>query len=241
MRELALFAGAGGGLLGSILAGWSTVAACEVDARCREILLARQRDGILARFPIWDDIRTFDGHGLRGLVDIVTGGFPCQRFSTATRGRGVAEDLWPDMLRIIGEVQPSHVLAENVLRDPIERAAMDLQRVGYHCTILKASAAAVGAPHPRVRWWVAANTHVQEQHVQPEHGEVARVQTRAVDLWSGHPSCDRDVDDGLASGMDVYSRAVGNGQVPQMVHAIARYQGWLDHPNTRDGKVEKSA
>ena len=61
MNELALFAGAGGGILGGHLLGWRTVCAVEIDPYCRRVLLARQRDGILPLFPIWDDVRTFDG------------------------------------------------------------------------------------------------------------------------------------------------------------------------------------
>jgi DNA (cytosine-5)-methyltransferase 1 len=83
MRELALFAGAGGGILGGILLGWSTVCAVELDAYCRSVLLARQRDGILPFFPIWDDIRTFDGTPWRVIVDVISVGFPCQDISSA--------------------------------------------------------------------------------------------------------------------------------------------------------------
>ena len=61
MNELALFAGAGGGILGGRLLGWRTRCAVEVDAYARSVLLARQRDGLLPAFPIWDDVRTFDG------------------------------------------------------------------------------------------------------------------------------------------------------------------------------------
>lgn len=66
MNELALFAGAGGGILGGKLLGWRTVCAVELDAYCRRVLLARQRDGFLPRFPIWDDVQTFDGKPWRG-------------------------------------------------------------------------------------------------------------------------------------------------------------------------------
>lgn len=58
MRELALFAGAGGGILGGKLLGWRTVCAVEIDTYCRSVLLARQRDGMLDPFPIWDDVLT---------------------------------------------------------------------------------------------------------------------------------------------------------------------------------------
>jgi len=74
MNELALFVGAGGGILGSLLCGFRTVCAVEIDPYCREVLLRRQEDGILPLFPIWDDIRTFDGRSFTGVVDVITGG-----------------------------------------------------------------------------------------------------------------------------------------------------------------------
>ena len=66
MNELALFAGAGGGILGTRLLGWRVVCAAEIEPYCREILLRRQEEGILEAFPIWDDVRTFDGKPWRG-------------------------------------------------------------------------------------------------------------------------------------------------------------------------------
>ena len=226
MRELALFAGAGGGLLGSRLAGWTTVAACEIDPRCRDILFARQRDRCLEPFPIWDDVGTLDARPWRGLVDLVSGGFPCQPFSTAARGRNVARDRWPDMLRIVSETAARYVLGENVQRAPIERAACDLLRLGYHCTIFYAPAAAVGAAHRRDRWWVAADAHGSLEHVLEDDGQVARLCPSASPVWARDPRSDPDMAHGVASGVDVYTHAVGNGQVPQVVKAIAVAMGW---------------
>jgi len=85
LRELALFIGAGGGALGSRLLGFRIVCAVEIDPYCREVVLRRQEEGFLEPFPIWDDVRTFDGTAWRGLVGVVTGGFPCQPFSVAGR------------------------------------------------------------------------------------------------------------------------------------------------------------
>ncbi len=82
MNELACFAGAGGGLLASRLLGWFTIAAIEIEPYRREVILQRQQDGCLGPFPIWDDVKTFDANPWQGLVDIITGGFPC--FATGT-------------------------------------------------------------------------------------------------------------------------------------------------------------
>jgi DNA (cytosine-5)-methyltransferase 1 len=86
MNELALFAGAGGGILGGKLLGWRTVCAVEWEPYPASVLCARQNDGLLPPFPIWDDIQTFDGRPWQGIVDVVSGGFPCQDISVAGGG-----------------------------------------------------------------------------------------------------------------------------------------------------------
>ncbi len=116
MNELALFAGAGGGILGGYLLGWRTVCAVELDEYARGVLGARQNDGTLPPFPIWDDIRTFDGRPWRGIAQVVSGGFPCQDISAAGKGAGITgsrSGLWSEMARIVGEVRPRYVWVEN--------------------------------------------------------------------------------------------------------------------------------
>ncbi len=163
MRELALFAGAGGGILGGILLGWRTVCAVELDAYCRSVLLARQRDGILPAFPIWDDVRTFDGRPWRGHVDVISGGFPCQDISAAGKGAGIdgaRSGLWSEFARIIGEVQPRFAFVENspmLLVRGLGRVLGDLASLGYDTRWGVVSAADVGAPHLRERIWIVAD------------------------------------------------------------------------------------
>ena len=91
MNELHLFAGAGGGILGGMLLGHTCVCAVEIEPYCRKVLFQRQRDGILPKFPIWDDVRTFDGKPWRGLVDVVCAGSPCQGFSTSGDMLGIED------------------------------------------------------------------------------------------------------------------------------------------------------
>ena len=91
MNELALFAGAGGGILGGHLLGWRTVCAVEWEQYPASVLCARQNDGLLPPFPIWDDVQNFDGKPWRGIVDVVSGGFPCQDISAAGTGGGLLE------------------------------------------------------------------------------------------------------------------------------------------------------
>jgi len=160
MNELALFAGAGGGILGGMLHGWRTVAAVEIEDYPRRVLLQRQADGILPRFPVWDDVRTFDGKPWRGKVDVVTGGFPCQDISAAGKGAGIEGErsgLWSEFARIIGEVRPRYVLVENspmLVGRGLTRVLGDLAEMGYDALWGIIGAHHVGAPHKRDRIWI---------------------------------------------------------------------------------------
>lgn len=171
LNELALFAGAGGGILGGSLCGFHTIAACEIEEYPRRVLLARQRDGMLPAFPIWDDVRTFDGRPWRGVVDVVSGGFPCQDISSAGRGVGIAgsrSGLWFEMLRIIGEVRPSFVFAENSphLRTRGLGVVIEgLAGLGYDVRWCVLGAWHAGAPHKRDRMWVYAR--LADAHEMP--------------------------------------------------------------------------
>ena len=169
MNELALFAGAGGGILGGKLLGWDTVCAVEIERYARLVLLARQNDGILRPFPIWDDVRTFDGRPWRVIVDVVSGGFPCQDISVARAmwGRngldGERSGLWREMLRIISEVRPAYVFGENspaIRTNGLDEIIAALAAVGYDCRWITLGAESVGLNHKRHRlWFYAADTH----------------------------------------------------------------------------------
>jgi len=183
MNELALFAGAGGGILGSILLGHRIVCAVEIDEYCRRVLLQRQRDGILPWFPIWDDARTFAGQMWRGVVDLVSAGFPCQPFSVAGRRRGEGDErnLWPDTIRVLREVGPRWALLENVpglVRSPYFGTILgDLADAGFDAEWDVVSAAEVGAPHIRKRLWIlahAANNRSRWREQLAECGEGER-------------------------------------------------------------------
>lgn len=164
VNELALFAGAGGGILGGKLIGWRTVCAVEFDRYARSVLMARQNDGCLGSFPIWDDVRTFDGKPWRGIVDVVSGGFPCQDISTAGKGAGITGErsgLWKEFARIIGEVGPRYVLVENspaLTSRGLGTVLGDLASLGYDAKWGVLGAHHVGAPHKRDRIWIVANS-----------------------------------------------------------------------------------
>ena len=165
MNELALFAGAGGGILGGHLLGWRTVCAVEYNTYAASVLLARQNDGMLPPFPIWDDVRTFDGRPWAGIVDVISGGFPCQDISAAGKGAGIDGErsgLWREMARIIGEVRPRCVFVENSPLLVGRGAAVvigDLAAMGYDAHWCCLAASDVGAPHKRDRFWLVANSY----------------------------------------------------------------------------------
>lgn len=178
MNELALFAGAGGGILGGKLLGWRTICAVEWAAFPRETLLRRQQDGALPKFPIWDDVQTFDGRPWAGLVDVVSGGFPCQDISAAGKGAGIDGErsgMWKHMARIIDEVRPRFAFVENsplLTGRGLGRVLGDLAEMGFNAEWGVLGAIDAGAPHRRDRIWIVAH------HPSPGRGTG----------WTGRPN-----------------------------------------------------
>jgi DNA (cytosine-5)-methyltransferase 1 len=162
MNELALFAGVGGGILGGQLLGWKLVCAVETDTYARSILLARQNEGTLAPFPIWDDVRTFNGYPWRGIVDVVSGGFPCQDISIAGKLAGIDGEhsgLWREMHRIIREVRPRYCFLENspnLANCGLGTVLGDLSTDRFDAEWITLGASDVDAPHRRKRIWILA-------------------------------------------------------------------------------------
>jgi DNA (cytosine-5)-methyltransferase 1 len=169
MNELALFAGAGGGILGGHLLGWRTVCAVEWEAYPASVLCARQNDGLLESFPVWDDVQTFDGKPWKGIVDVVSGGFPCQDISAAGKGDGLDGErsgMWKEMARIIGEVRPKYTFIENspmLTTRGLERVLADLASMGFDAEWGVLSAADVGANHRRDRIWIVGKSTEQSR------------------------------------------------------------------------------
>lgn len=162
MNELALFAGAGGGILGGHLLGWKTVCAVENEPYAISVLLQRQNDKIFPTFPVWDDICTFDGRPWQGIVDVVSGGFPCTDISVAGKGAGIKgkeSGLWAEMARVISEVQPQYAFIENspmlVVRG-LNTVLCDLAKLGFNARWGIVGADDIGANHKRKRIWIVA-------------------------------------------------------------------------------------
>jgi len=165
MNELSLFTGAGGGILASrYLLGWRTVGYVEWDKYCQRVLRQRIADGLIDDAPIFGDIREFDGTRWRGVVDIVSAGFPCQPFSVAGQRKAENDErnMWPETIRVIREVQPRWCLLENVAgllaTEYVGTIFRELAESGYDCVWRRLSAAEVGAAHRRDRLWIVAHS-----------------------------------------------------------------------------------
>lgn len=186
MYELALFAGAGGGILGGKILGWRTVCAVEIEKYPCGVLMQRQNDGSLPAFPVWDDITTFRADNpecggfiadLRRIADklVISGGFPCQDISVAGKGKGISGErsgLWGEMWRLVCEIRPALVYVENspmLTSRGINRVLGQLSEVGYNAIWGVLGADDVGANHGRKRIWIMANT-MRSRHIhgQPE-------------------------------------------------------------------------
>lgn len=139
-----------------------TVCYIECEISCCKILEARMRDGLLDDAPIWTDMRTFDGRPWRGIVDCIAGGWPCQPWSVAgkQKGRDDERDLWPEVARLIEEIEPAYFFGENVpgiLDDLSARAIPDLRRLGYVVPRpILLTASEVGASQRRERLFLLA-------------------------------------------------------------------------------------
>lgn len=237
MNELALFAGAGGGILGGHLLGWRTVCAVERDAYAAQVLAQRQNDRALRPFPIWSDVCSFDGAAWQGIVDVVSGGFPCQDISGAGKGAGIEGErsgLWREMARIISEVRPEYVFLENsplLVGRGLAVVLGDLAKMGLDAEWCCLSASDLGASHQRDRIWLVAYSTGQHgvtrsgmvpgKNRRPPAQSGGLVSTPAHSKWRGGNSwseCEPKlcrVADEVAFGVDRL-KALGNGQVPRV-------------------------
>lgn len=166
LRAIHLCSGYGGFELGFRLAGMPpprTVAHVERDAYAAATLVARMEEAHLDIAPVWSDLDTFDAGPWAGRVDIITAGFPCQPFSAAGSRRGVDDDrwLWPSIRRVICDVGPRFVFLENVpqlVRLGLPHVLADLAELGFDAEWGLCSAAEVGAPHKRDRFWLLGHS-----------------------------------------------------------------------------------
>lgn len=163
--HLSLFSGFGGLDIAAEIAGFETVGQCEFADYPYKVLSKHWPD-----VPKWRDIRTLTGEdfyaktGLR-TVDVVSGGFPCQPFSVAGKRRGKEDDryLWPEMLRVIEETNPTWVIGENVagiVNMALDTVLSDLEDRGYGTQAFVIPACATDAAHRRDRVAIIAYSDI---------------------------------------------------------------------------------
>jgi DNA (cytosine-5)-methyltransferase 1 len=167
MNHASLFTGIGGFDLAAEWMGWQNTFQVEIDEWCQKLL--KQNFPNAERYK---DVKEFRGGQYAGTIDVLSGGFPCQPYSTAGKRKGKNDDrhLWPSMLRIIREVSPRWVVGENVRGLTnwngglvFDEVQFELEAAGYEVIPFLLPACAVNAPHRRDRIWFVAYSHRNRQ------------------------------------------------------------------------------
>lgn len=218
MRHLALFNGIGGFQLAAAWCGWENVAHVEIDDFCNKVVAKHFPESVCHT-----DIKQFDGTPYRGRIDVISGGFPCQRFSTASHGKSIAEDNWPDMFRVCKEIKSDIVVSENVSRSAIIRAAQQLESIGYVARIDCKRAERYGAWHRRNRWFVTAYSNDKSKFQGKIYAKMALLPSMENRVWKWPDTAGAvRVFDGVSNRVDRFKRikALGNSVMPEMAYEI---------------------
>lgn len=241
LTHLSLFSGIGGLDLAAEWAGFRTVGQCEWADYPRAVLEKHWPE-----LPRWRDIHTLTGEsfyeqtGLR-TVTVLSGGFPCQPFSTAGKRRGAEDDryLWPEMLRVISEIRPDWVVGENVagiVSMALDTVLSDLESIGYACQAFVVPACAVDAPHRRDRVAIVANdTRVGMRGMRSGGVKICKslceekVPDRSIDYqlpdrlwWSTEPNVGGVVLRFPSMVDRLRLKCLGNAVVPQQFYPVFR-------------------
>jgi len=243
MTHGSLFSGIGGFDLAAEWMGWENKFHCEWNEFGQKVLKYYWPDA-----ELFTDITKSDFTKYANQIDILTGGFPCQPYSTAGKRLGKEDErhLWPEMLRVIREVKPTWVVGENV-RGLVswngglvfEEVQTDLENEGYEVQSFLIPAASVNAPHRRDRIWFVANTNSEMLEYGNGKREAPKraIKEKRIESFNGTrkwetfptvpPICNGD--DGLSDRLDSITfskwrkesiKAGGNAIVPQVVYQI---------------------
>lgn len=237
MRHLDLFSGIGGFALAAKWAAWETIAFCECETFCQKVLAKHWPE-----VPCFKDVKEMKATDV-GAVDIITGGYPCQPFSTAGAKRGKNDDrhLWPEMFRLINKLRPTWVVGENVVGHAnlgLHEVLSDLEGIRYQARAFIIPACAVDAPHIRDRVWVLAHAesfgHRQGRETgdvfEEVGGQVGQLlpQLTPTNWWPSEPGMGR-VADGVPNRVDRV-KSLGNAIVPQVAFRIFQAINQLESP-----------
>ena len=224
VRHLDLFSGIGGfALAAQMVGGIETVGFCEIDPWAQKVL-HKNFPGI----PCHDDVKTLQTEDY-GRIDLVTGGYPCQPFSSAGQRKGSSDDrhLWPEASRIIENSRPTWVLCENVaghVSMGLDDVLSDLEGIGYTCQPIIIPACAVGTRHRRDRVWILAHSMRGRKTMGRNRPGSGRLRKQAPWHQVGEvemESCFCRNFDGVSRPMDRL-RGLGNAIVPQVAAEILR-------------------
>lgn len=191
MKHASLFSGIGGFDLAAEWAGWENVFHCEWNPFGQKVLKHHFPNSIS-----YHDITKTDFKVHANEIDILTGGFPCQPYSSAGKRLGKADErhLFPEMLRCIKEVKPRWIIGENVRglvswggELVFEEVHADLEREGYEVQAFIIPAASVNAPHKRERIWFVAHS-VCKGYTRPTSGRIQEMERRTA---FEHNKCSR--------------------------------------------------
>lgn len=236
MNYLSLFSGAAGGDLGlQQLLKWKCRGYVEINQYCQKVLIQRQKDGLLDIGPIFPEIGTFVkayADCFKGMVEVVSAGFPCQPFSIAGHRKGEADErnMWPATKDCIGIIRPRYCFLENVpgllIHKYIQRIFGDLASMGYDCKWGTLCSSQSGATTKRERLWIVghdskfnvdrlwvhkgADFKVKFWRPEPQ-GDLSNVETSWL-MANGYGA--RDIDE-TPNRMDRI-KAIGNAQMPNM-------------------------
>ncbi len=163
ITHLSLCTGYGGIDLGlrRAIPNLRTVAYSEIEAFACANLVSKMEAGLLDPAPIWTNLKTFPWEEFRGRVGILSGGYPCQPFSSAGKRLGTDDPrhLWPFIREGLRAMRPAMCFFENVeghLSLGLSTVISDLEEDGYRCAFGLFSASEVGAPHRRKRVFILA-------------------------------------------------------------------------------------
>ena len=215
-----LFAGIGGIDLGLERAGMTCRWQVEIDPDCQRWLAYHWPD--VRRYG---DVRTIGKHNLKP-TDLICGGFPCQPHSVAGKRKGAEDDrnLWPEFIRIVREMRPRYILAENVpgiVSTYLDTVLSDLEGEAYTCWTFNIPACALDAPHRRERIFIVAHTEQHSHRPEEFCSQIGEADTTGPTSRTGRPGDGgRKANVAHAEGQRARDECKNIGQASREIHSL---------------------